>query len=90
MKSVKVAYFLLLFFGLQGLHQFYLGNWRRGLGIAALTHLPVFWFAYLTDQVQKTGVEMALLPQFIIFFSLVCGLLMVLWDLFSLRRQAGG
>lgn len=86
-KSLKVAYFLLAFLGLQGLHQFYLGRWWRGLTLAALIHLPTFWFAYLNDHSLATGEPIPMVPSLIIFFSLLIGLGLFVWDVFTLPRQ---
>jgi hypothetical protein len=86
-KSLKVAYFLLAFLGLQGAHQFYLGNWKRGLLIAVFCHAPIFWFAYLNDQSLASGEPIELLPSLIIFFGLLTGLGLFLWDVFTLPKQ---
>lgn len=86
-KSVKVAYFLAAFLGFQGAHQFYLGNWFRGLLLAALIHLPMFWFAYLNDKFEKTGEQIPLAPLLVIFFALLGGMILFAWDLFTLRKQ---
>lgn len=86
-KSIKVAYFLLAFLGLQGAHQFYLGNWKRGLAIAGLIHLPTFWFAHLDGVSKATGEPLPLGPALIIFFALLTGIGLFLQDLFTLHKR---
>jgi TM2 domain-containing membrane protein YozV len=86
-RNLKVAYLLMAFLGLQGIHQFYLGNWKRGLSILLLCHAPVFWFAYLEQQSQATGEPIALVPSIIIFFALIAGLILFLQDGFTLHKQ---
>lgn len=92
-KSLKLAYTLMAFLGLQGIHQFYLGNWRRGAMIAFFIHAPMFWFAYLDGQARTTGVPMAenpslLVPLLWITVGLFVGLGLFIWDLFTLHKQA--
>ena len=41
MKSKAIAYLLLLFTGGVGGHQFYIGDWRRGVGYIALAILAM-------------------------------------------------
>ncbi len=86
-KSLKVAYFLLAFLGLQGAHQFYLGNWKRGLAIAGFIHLPTFWFAHLNDISKATGEPIPPVPCLFILLSLLIGLGLFLQDLFTLPKR---
>lgn len=86
-KSLTLAYFLFVIFGFQGVHQFYLGNWRRGLLILVSIHASTFWFAYLEQQSRTLGQEMPLVPVLVIFVGLLVGLGVWVMDLFTLRRQ---
>ena len=86
-KSLAIAYSLFVIFGFQGVHQFYLGRYVRGLLLAFLIHGPIFWFAYLEQQTRTTGEPMTLIPALLILFGLLSGLGMWIYDLFTLRRQ---
>ncbi len=86
-KSLAVAYTLFAFLGLQGVHQFYVGRWARGLLIAFFIHAPTFWFAYLDQQTKATGEPLQLVPALLIVVGLSIGLGMWLYDLFTLRKQ---
>ncbi len=86
-RSLTVAYTLFAFVGFQGVHQFYLGRWGRGLMIAFLIHVPCFWFAYLDQKAKATGEPQELVPMLFIFFGLLGGLGMWLYDLVTLRKQ---
>ena len=74
--------------GLQGAHQFYLGNWSRGISIAFCVHGSMFWFAFLKDHERATGEPLTVVPMLLILVGLLIGLGLFLWDLFTLRKQA--
>lgn len=89
-KSLAFAYFLVLIFGLQGVHQFYLGNYRRGFTIFFLIHGATFLFAYLEQQGYFNNPEPSLTILAVllgIMLSLLIGLGLWLRDVFTLKKQ---
>lgn len=90
-KSLKVAYFLFAILGLQGVHQFYLGNYLRGLLIALTVHSSMFAFGYMVDQAggdpQAVGPMFGLLPLLGVLVGLMIGLGLFVVDLFTLKSQ---
>lgn len=76
-KSTALAYVLLVFFGFIGIHQFYMGRI-----LAGLTHLIIccgIVIGALQTYPNEPSVEWAIIVLVL--------LLLVIWDLFTLRRQ---
>jgi len=76
-KSTALAYVLLVFFGFIGIHQFYIGKIFGGL-----THLLIccgIVISALQTYPKEPSVEWAIIVLVL--------LLLVIWDLFTLRRQ---
>lgn len=76
-KSTALAYVLLVFFGFIGIHQFYIGKIFAGL-----THLFIccgIVISALQTYPKEPSVEWAIIVLVL--------LLLVIWDLFTLRRQ---
>ncbi len=90
-KSLKVAYLLFAFLGLQGVHQFYVGNYLRGLTIALAVHVPMFAFGYMVEKSggdpQQVGFVFGLLPMLAVVIGLMIGLGLFFVDLFTLKKQ---
>lgn len=90
-KSLALAYFLLAVLGLQGAHQFYLGNYLRGITLATLIHLPIFAFAYMLEKAGNVpnlvGEMFGIVPLLLIWFALLAGIILFLADVFTLKKQ---
>ena len=90
-KNLAIAYSLFAILGLQGVHQFYLGNYIRGIVIAGCVHIPIFAFAWMTERVggnpQLIGPAYGLVPMLAILVSLLIGMGLFLVDLFTLKKQ---
>ncbi len=78
-KKTLVAYAWLVFFGVFGAHQFYLGNTRKGIVLAGLGG-PVTVAQLLMDALPRLWIALFGLMNLILI-----GLL--LWDLFLTPRQ---
>lgn len=90
-KSLAVAYSLFAILGLQGVHQFYLGNYLRGLAIAGFIHVPMFAFAYMVDKAggnpNAVGPMFGLMPLLALLIGLMIGFGLFIVDLFTLKKQ---
>ncbi len=90
-RSLKVAYTLFVVLGLQGVHQFYIGNYLRGAVIAISIHIPIFAFAYMMEKAggdpNVVGPMFGLLPLFAMQISLLIGMGLFIADLFTLKKQ---
>ncbi|HLV08595.1 MAG TPA: TM2 domain-containing protein [Halanaerobiales bacterium] len=86
-KNVGIAYILLIFLGYLGIHQFYIGKWKRG--ILYLVLIILGWFMGGIGFLGVAGSNSAEFGGIMILGSLMLFVLgiMLLIDLFTMPRQ---